>query len=91
LIYLIEYNRPKGRLVTFKAFDPSARIYADNARHEMELGLNRKGVHHEVVILEAANENALRRTHRRYFEDVPQIVKSLAEAFDTISIDKRSP
>jgi hypothetical protein len=77
LIYLIEYNRPEGRLVTFKTFDPSERTYAENTRLELELDRNRKGINHEVVILEAADENALRRTHRRYFEELSQIAKTL--------------
>lgn len=47
-----------------------------NSRLEIELDLNRAGVDHEVVLLEAASEKALRRTHRRYFEDLKQIVKS---------------
>ena len=80
MIYLIEYNRPEGRLVTFKAFDSSERTYAETARLELELELNRKGTNHEVVILEAAGESALRRTHRRYFEDLSEIAKSLATA-----------
>ncbi len=42
----------------------------------MELDLNRRGIDHEVVLLEAASEDVLRRTHRRYFEDASQIVKS---------------
>jgi hypothetical protein len=42
----------------------------------IELDLNKRGVDHEVVLLEAASEEALRRTHRRYFEDPGQIVKS---------------
>ena len=90
MIYLIEYNRPEGRLVTFKTFDQSDGTLAANLRLEIELDLNRKGIDHEVVILEAANENVLRRSHRRYFEDISQILKSLDEAIDTISIDKRS-
>jgi hypothetical protein len=40
----------------------------------MELDLNRRGVEREVVLLEAENEEALRRTHRRYFEDLAQLV-----------------
>jgi hypothetical protein len=80
LIYLIEYNRPQGRLVTFKTFDQSDRTLAANLRLEIELDLNRKGIDHEVVILEAANENDLRRTHRRYFEDLSQIAKSISDS-----------
>jgi hypothetical protein len=38
------------------------------------LELNRKGIDHEVVLLDAASEDALRMTHRRYFEDLRQIL-----------------
>ena len=76
MIFLIEYNRPEGQLVTFQRFQDSERLTAQNARLDLELDLNRRGVSHEVVLLEAASEAALRRTHRRYFEDASQIVKS---------------
>ncbi len=76
MIFLIEYNRPQGRIVTFERFKDSERLTAQNARLDLELDLNRRGVSHEVVLLEAASEAALRRTHRRYFEDASQIVKS---------------
>lgn len=76
MIFLIEYNRPKGRIVTFQRFQDSERLKAANSRLDLELDLNRRGVAHEVVLLEAASEVALRRTHRRYFEDPRQIVES---------------
>ena len=76
MIFLIEYDRSKGRIVTFKDFNDADRLKAENLRLEIELELNRKGVEHEVVLLEAGSEDALRRTHRRYFEDVSQIAKS---------------
>lgn len=81
MIFLIEYNRPEGRIVTFKVFDDSARAVAENLRLEVELNLHRRRVDHEVVLLEASSERALRRTHRRYFEDPGQIVKSASEFF----------
>jgi hypothetical protein len=80
LFYLIEHDRPERRLVTFKAFDPSERTSAERARLKLELDLNQKGINHEVVILDAADESALRRTHRRYFEDISEIAKSLVTA-----------
>jgi hypothetical protein len=80
MIYLIEYNRPEGRLVTFKVFAESERSKAQDLRLEIELDLNRRKVDHEVVLLEAASEAALRRTHGRYFKDVRQIVESLRAA-----------
>ena len=74
MLFLIEYDRSKGEIVTFRRFgDPESRT-AEQARLEMELDLNRRGVEREVVILEAENEEALRRTHRRYFEDLAQLV-----------------
>ena len=78
MIFLIEYNRPEGRLVTFQRFQDSERLKAQNAWLDLELDLNRKGVDHEVVLLEAASEAALRRTHRRYFETLRQILESFS-------------
>lgn len=77
MIFLIEYYRPEGRIVTFKTFDQSEQSRAEKLRLEIELDLNRKKIDHEVVLLEAADEHALRKTHRRYFEDISQIAKSL--------------
>ncbi len=73
MIFLIEYNRSRGQIVTFETFDDSDRQKSEDARFEMELKLNRAGVEHEVILLEAATEAALRRTHRRYFEDLAQL------------------
>jgi len=76
MIFLIEYDRPEGRIVTFTTFKDSERFDAEKSRLDLELRLNRRGVDHEVVILEAESEEALRRTHRRYFEDARQIATS---------------
>jgi hypothetical protein len=78
MIFLIEYDRNRGRIITFREFDDSQRKKADDSRLEMELDLNRRGIQHEVVILEAETEEALRRTHRRYFEDLAELVNAPA-------------
>jgi hypothetical protein len=78
LLFLIEYNRSRGEIVTFRTFGDSERPKAEDARLELELDLNRIGTEHEVVILEAATEGALRRTHRRYFENLSELVNSPA-------------
>lgn len=75
MIFLIEYNRREGRIVTFEAFDDTARVEAEKIRLDIELSLNRRGVDHEVVLLQAASEDALRQTHRRYFEDPQELLK----------------
>ncbi len=74
MLFLIEYDRSRGEIVTFKEFEGEEARSAEQARLEMELDLNRRGVEREVVLLEAENEEALRRTHRRYFEDLAQLV-----------------
>ena len=76
MIFLIEYNRPEGQIVAIKRFKDSERLNAEKSRLDLELDLNRRGIDREVVLLEAASEEALRRTHRRYFEDASQIVES---------------
>ena len=76
MIFLVEYARDQGRLVTFRAFEDDVLRSAESARLELELDLNRRGVEHEVVLLEAENEDALRRTHRRYFEDLTELVNA---------------
>ncbi len=74
MIFLIEYNRSVGTIVTFRSFNDSQRREAETSRLDIELDLNRKGVDYEVVLLEAENEDALRQTHRRYFEDLHQLL-----------------
>jgi hypothetical protein len=59
--------------VTIKAFDDSERKEAEDARLELELNLNLKAIENEVVLLDAASEGALRRTHRRYFETLTEL------------------
>jgi hypothetical protein len=74
MIFLIEYNRGEGKIVTKREFDDLQRRAAEDSRLEMELDLNRRGIDHEVVLLEAASEAALRKTHQRYFKDLPQLM-----------------
>jgi hypothetical protein len=73
MIFLLQYDRVCGELVTLKTFLESERRVAEEARLEMEIGLNRDEVDREVVILEAESEEALRRTHRRYFESLTEL------------------
>lgn len=73
MIFLIEYDRSRGEIITFEQFDDSERRVAEDARLELEIRLNRDNVDHEVVLLEADSEEALRRTHRRYFESLAEL------------------
>ena len=73
MLFLIEYDREKGKVVEMSRFFESERQGANSARLNLELDLNRRGIEHEVVLLEAEDELALRRTHRRYFEDLLEL------------------
>jgi hypothetical protein len=73
IIFLIEYNRNLGQIVTLERFLDSERQDAEDKRFEIELKLHQSGIEHEVILLEASSEAALRRTHRRYFEDIRQL------------------
>jgi predicted dinucleotide-utilizing enzyme len=76
MLFLIEYDRSQGEVVTIREFDVSEREIVQNARLDMELRLNDAGTEHEVVLLEAASQEALRRTHRRYFENLSELMKA---------------
>ena len=76
MLFLIEYDRSRGVLTTFRPFEDAARRAADDARLELELSLSRRGVEREVVLLEAATEDDLRRTHRRYFENLAELTQA---------------
>ncbi len=75
MVFLLEYDRATETLVQFRKFDDSERKVAQDARLELELKLNRSGVRHEVVILEAPTEEAIRYTHGRYFKDLAELVR----------------
>ncbi|MFL6230346.1 MAG: hypothetical protein ACJ741_16360 [Pyrinomonadaceae bacterium] len=76
MVFLIEYERPTGKLITFMKFNDAERGAAEDARLEMELDLNRRGIEREVVLLIAETEEAVRRTHSRYFESLPELMAS---------------
>jgi hypothetical protein len=75
MLFLIEYARPTGTLVQLRKFEDSDRQVALDVRLELELKLNREGIQHEVVILEAPSEEAVRHTHGRYFKDLAELVR----------------
>ncbi|WAC62004.1 hypothetical protein OVA13_11375 [Pseudoxanthomonas sp. SL93] len=77
MIFLLEYDRSAGQLVSLEVFDSTCREQASKARLELEISLMTKGLTREVVVLEAASEDALRKSHSRYFRDVRQMGDSI--------------
>ena len=74
MLFLIEYDRPRGSIVQLRKFDDAFPDNAEDARLKLELDLKRRGVEHEVVLLDAPSEEAIRRSHGRYFESVVELV-----------------
>lgn len=75
MIFLIEYDRDSGLIVTLRPFEEAERRKAEDSRLELEVALNRRRISREVVLLEAETEEALRETHQRYFNDLAGLVK----------------
>jgi hypothetical protein len=70
VLFLIEYDRRAGELKSIRQFRDSQHRAADAARAQLELELLEQRVEREVVVLQAATKSALRKTHRRYFDDL---------------------
>lgn len=73
MIFLLDYDRSTGALVSRREFAGTEREPAEQARLELELQLLKLGLTREVVLLEAASQDDLKRTHRRYFEGLEQM------------------
>lgn len=68
MLFLIEYDVSASKTVSLATYSDTDFERANDERLAMELGLRHRGVRHEVVILQAPSEAALRETHARYFE-----------------------
>lgn len=63
-LFLLTYDRKLGRLLGIDEFEPGEYVQANRAL----LANERAHPDLEVVLLEAASEDQLRLTHRRYFD-----------------------
>jgi hypothetical protein len=74
MVFLIEYDRATGHTLQFITYDDADRGKAEDRRLQIELDLNRQGLlmQREVVLLGAIDEEAVRKTHERYFKHLPQ-------------------
>lgn len=74
MIYLIHYDRPSRQLLRMQPYADAQRQQAEDARLALELSLIGNGREQEVVLLDAADESSLRRTHGRYFYSLAELV-----------------
>jgi len=76
MIFLITYDRCNSKLEEVKTFTNDKIGDAENQRLKLELNNLKRGIDREVVILDALNENDLRKTHRRYFESMSELIEN---------------
>jgi hypothetical protein len=77
MIFLIEYDRKAGKLLSIATFSDSLRPEAESSRLSLEIRNLDAGFTHEIVLLDAASEADLRRTHRRYFEALENLASAV--------------
>lgn len=82
MIYLIQYDRQLGQIVEMVQFVDADRQKAEDARLAMEIELSRNNNANEVVLLEASSEDALKKTHGRYFSDIKKLLKSTSSQIE---------
>lgn len=69
-VFLIVYDRSRGEVVSMRSFAASDRATAEQAWRRAEH--ENPGL--EVVLLQADSEDALKRTHGRYFVDLDELI-----------------
>jgi hypothetical protein len=74
VLFLIQYARKQGQPVALTQSWGEQRKAAEDTRLELEISLNMKRINHEVVLLQADDEDAIRRTHGRYFKTLADLV-----------------
>lgn len=79
MIFLIDYDRERG-LQSLRLFEDSERSAATQARFDLELAHHREGLVREVVLLEAGDEETVRKTHGRYFYNLKDLAGRLDRA-----------
>jgi hypothetical protein len=75
--FLVVYHRRRGELVRMTEYADELEALGERFALERERGADRSL---EIVVLSSDSEETVRVTHRRYFEDVPQLLRRLADA-----------
>ncbi|MEH8015772.1 hypothetical protein MN202_00880 [Rheinheimera muenzenbergensis] len=82
MLFLIEYNRQQGEIVSMTSYADEQHEQVSDARLQLELRLRRERAQREVVVLVAENEEALRKTHARFFKSAQALLPT-ASGVDT--------
>ncbi len=71
--FLLEYDRPAGKLLHIREYSNAERDAAYEERRRCE---STKLPHVEVVILEGASRDDIERTHSRYFRTLEELASN---------------
>jgi hypothetical protein len=78
MIFLIHFDRRAAVLRDFRVYQDAERIRAQQERLALEISqLGATAREQEIVLLEAASEADIRKTHRRYFESLKELTATL--------------
>lgn len=83
MLFVIEYNRPKGETIYIKRYADDRYEEARKERFARELALFVGGDDDdtEVTLLQAHDERHLRRTHARYFGGESDLLEYMRPEF----------
>ncbi len=76
MLFLIQYDRASGMVLSKQAFATEQRAQADENRLVLELRSGAAGTGYEIVVLEAHDESALLRTHARFFSSAEALLET---------------
>jgi len=84
VFFLIDYDRPQGRIVSMRTFPDAEYTAAMDARLELELDQFRDRIaNREVVVLQADSLETLKVTHGRYFKTIEDMFDDLVNAIQS--------
>ena len=72
---LIQYDRCAGKTILVKEYTQREEAYAQRRIHETN-----KDTNIEVVVLEGASLDDIKRTHRRYFLSLAELAQAISPA-----------
>jgi hypothetical protein len=73
MIFLIDYDRRLGKIRLLERFSDDDRQNAERLRLALEL---RGRADAEIVLLEADDEETVRKTHARYFNTATELLRA---------------
>jgi hypothetical protein len=91
MIFLIQYDRSKARLIGIQEYADADREKADRTRLKLELDSLDRGVDMEILLFDSQSEEVLRQTHRRYFESAEQVLEGARAEINSIEFNGHGP